>query len=108
MTAWILAILSVSCLLAAVNIWRLQQAVIRVSHQIADTSREHSDCLHNIRHYVGDEFAAQVLNVAADDYDSGDEIHRIKVLSRGYKEGGPSVPAMWLHDRADRLTDGEA
>lgn len=104
MTAWILALLAISCLLASVNIWRLQQVMIRVSHQIADTSKEHSDCLHYIAHYVGDSFAAQVLHVAAEDYDSGDEIARIKILSRDYVEGGPSVPAIWLHDRAERLT----
>lgn len=68
---------------------------------------EHSKCMALIASFVGDSFAAQVLRVAADDYDSADEIHRKKVLAQDYVEHGPSLPSMWLRDRAANILPEE-
>lgn len=66
--------------------------------------RAHAKCVAHIAHYVGDEFAASVLVQAAHDYDSVEEHSRMKVLARlRYQNNGPSMPAIWLLDRADRL-----
>ena len=54
--------------------------------------------------FVGDEWAAQVLEVAADDYESPQghaDIDRISRLI--YKADGPPVPSIWLRERADKL-----
>lgn len=83
-------------LVAAVSglYWRAQDA----------EDKAHAKCIAHIAHYVGDEYAAMVLSAAAHDYDSAEEFNHLKVLARmKYQAGGPSMPAIWLRDRADHL-----
>lgn len=68
------------------------------------TDTEHSKCMAAVMKYVGDEFAAQVLTVAADDYASASNHAELDRISRlYYQPDGPPVPTLWLHERADRL-----
>lgn len=86
----------IGVLLAAVSglYWRLQ----------GNGDREHAKCIAHITQYMGDEYAAMVLKAAAHDWDSAEEASRLKVLARlKHKQGGPSMPAIWLNDRAERL-----
>jgi len=68
------------------------------------TDHENAKCMAAVMHYVGNEWAAQVLDVAADDYASAanhpnlDRIGRLK-----YQPGGDPVPTIWMRERADRL-----
>lgn len=68
------------------------------------TDHNHAKCMAAVMAFVGDEFAAQVLTVAAEDYASPtshgdlDRISRLK-----FKPGGDPVPTIWLHERAERL-----
>lgn len=93
-----LLVLVIIVLLAACSglYWRSEQA----------EEKEHAKCIAHVAHYVGDEFAAMVLRAAAHDYDSAEEFGRLKVLARmKYAQGGPSMPAIWLEDRANRLRE---
>lgn len=86
-------------LAAALN--RLQWANEEIMH-VADV--DHAKCIGAVAAFVGDHYAAQVLRVAAEDYDSITEQDRAKrIADLRYTSGGPSVPALWLHDRAERL-----
>lgn len=65
---------------------------------------EHAKCMAAVMQFVGDEFAAQVLTVAADDYGSAEEQSNLARISRlHYQPGGPPVPTLWLGERAERL-----
>lgn len=65
---------------------------------------EHTKCMGAVMAFVGDEFAAQVLTVAADDYASVDSHgDRDRIARLQYQPGGPPIPTLWLHERADRL-----
>lgn len=65
---------------------------------------EHTKCMAAVMKFVGDEWAAQVLEVAASDYASAEAHHNLDRISRTvYKPGGPPVPAIWLRERADLL-----
>lgn len=68
------------------------------------TDAEHAKCVGAIMAYVGNEWAAQILDIAADDYASvesqGDRERISRLL---WTEGGDPVPAIWLRERATRL-----
>lgn len=66
--------------------------------------REHAKCIGAVMKFIGDEYAAQVLTVAADDYASAEAHNDLDRISRlVYSPGGPPVPALWLYERAERL-----
>lgn len=94
--------------LLAVAIYLLACAVKKVTWlheelQVASDT-EHTKCMGAVMRFVGNEWAAQVLDVAASDYASAtshSDIDRIQRLV--YKPGGPPVPAIWLAERAMKL-----
>lgn len=66
----------------------------------------HAKCIAHIASYVGNEFAAQVLTVAAEDYSSAEGQAEIRELANTkYAPEGPSIPALWLLDRAEGFRD---
>lgn len=68
---------------------------------------EHAKCLGATMKFVGDEFAAQVLEVAASDYDSVDSMTDLQRIGNlVWKQGGDSVPSLWLQERAEKLRIG--
>ena len=70
----------------------------------AATDTEHAKCMAAVMQFVGDEWAAQVLEVAAADYDSPGAQRDLDRIGRMvYKPGGAPVPTLWLQERADRL-----
>lgn len=65
---------------------------------------EHAKCIGAVAAFIGNEWAAQILEVAADDYTSPKahaDLDRIGRLV--YRPGGEPVPSLWLRERADRL-----
>jgi hypothetical protein len=65
---------------------------------------EHAKCVAATMAFVGDEWAAQILTVAADDYESPKGQQELDRISRlVYKPGGSPLPSIWLRERADRL-----
>lgn len=68
------------------------------------TDAGHAKCMGAVMKFVGDEWAAQVLDVAAADYESAmnhDQLDRIKRVQ--WTPGGPPVPSIWMRQRASRL-----
>jgi hypothetical protein len=69
-----------------------------------DMAHEHAKCMSMVAAFVGDEFAARVLEAAANDWDSAEEMGNLKMLAREeYKPGGPSMPAIWMRKRGESL-----
>lgn len=64
----------------------------------------HAKCIAHVTHYVGNEFAAMVLNAAADFYDSSEGRAKIsEIINTEYNHGDveESVPALWMRNRAN-------
>lgn len=64
---------------------------------------EHAKCIAHITDFVGNAFAARVLEAAADDYDSTAGKQRMAVLSHLTRPEGVTLPAHWMRDRAKNL-----
>lgn len=80
-----------------------EMVYVRDELQIA-ADVEHAKCMAAVMAFVGDEFAAQILDTAATDYASVEneaDLSRIRRLR--YKQDGEPVPAIWLRERAERL-----
>lgn len=68
------------------------------------TDAAHAKCMGAVMQYVGDEWAAQVLEVAASDWENVETLHDLDRISRlRYQPGGVSVPALWMEERAAAL-----
>lgn len=105
--ALLIAVLAL-CLMCTVLLYCFIRAVNALAWAKEDlqdvTDTEHVKCMAAVMAFVGDEYAAQVLAVAADDYasvESDADLDRIKRLL--WRQDGPPVPSIWLHERADRL-----
>lgn len=92
-----LLITVIALVLATKRINEMGQETIGVEHT------DHAKCIAHIAHYVGNEFAAQVLVAAADDFGSMDGQANLRRLAVGWQEGDGPVPALWLRDRADSI-----
>jgi hypothetical protein len=67
-------------------------------------SQSHAFCLATINASVSRAHAADVLEDAAHRWDAVEEQGHLKVLAREhYVPGGPSMPAIWMRDRAAML-----
>jgi len=64
---------------------------------------EHAKCMAAIMKYVGDEWAAAVLEGAAADYDSVESQRDLDRIRRLWRQDGPSIPNIWMQERADRI-----
>jgi hypothetical protein len=74
------------------------------SARLASRAVSHAQCVVNIEDYVSAVFAAEVLRAAAGDWDSTKEQANLHRLAREkYQPGGPSMPVIWLNDRANRI-----
>lgn len=67
--------------------------------------QEHAKCIGAVMEFVGNQFAAKVLEAASRDWDSVEERSNGNMANarRKHSPTSPSVPAIWLMDRADRL-----
>lgn len=107
---WLLIGVSIYALLATSRISYLTD----INKELSIKDTDHAKCIGAVAGFVGDTFAAKVLRLAADDYDSGEGQARLRELvHQGFlPESGPSLPSLWLYDRADNLVadyeDGEA
>lgn len=99
------ATLGVALCITFYVIVRLINEIVYVRDALQDSEDiEHAKCMAAVMQFVGDEFAAQVLDTAATDYDSVENEMDLSRISRlRYTEGGESVPAIWLRERAERL-----
>lgn len=68
------------------------------------SDNEHAKCMGAVMRYVGNEWAAQVLDIAAEDYASATshaDLERIRRVK--WHQEGPPIPTIWLQERAMRL-----
>jgi hypothetical protein len=86
-------------------IMRLSNALFEVKGELQDvTDFEHNKCMGAVMALVGDEWAAQVLDVAAADYASVEsQMDRDRIMRLLWHKGGEPVPSIWLRERATRL-----
>lgn len=71
-----------------------------------DNDHTHAKCLSMVAAFIGDEFAAQVLNAAATDYDTAEGQAQLAVMrDRVWVHDGPSMPSLWLRNRAEMILE---
>lgn len=107
MAALIIAVLVLS-VIVAILLFMVIKAVNEIQFlrddlaQIQDT--EHVKCLGAVMAYVGNQWAAQILDVAADDYASVEaDADKDRIGRLLWREDGDPIPSIWMRERADRL-----
>lgn len=92
--------------LAAVRIERLMWENREIQADALES--DHTKCMAMVAAFVGNDFAARVLEASADVYDSTDGQAALRrIASTVWTEEGDSVPAMWLRERADNMRADE-
>lgn len=98
---WLVAGAFVALLvMLALTQWRVNRLETEVRFARA---KSHAVCIMQMRDVIGLAHEAAVLRRAAEDFDSPEEVSRLIVLRRNFRENGPSVPSMWLTDQAQRI-----
>lgn len=107
---WVLAYVALMSAALIYVVYRWVEAE-RMARERADDAVKfvkvnHAACVAHMAHYVGDSFAAQVLRIAAEDFDSVEGQTKLREIgSQTFKIGGPSLVNLWLHDRADQFIE---
>lgn len=95
----------VLCLIMVYVIMRLSNELLYVRDELQMAAdAEHAKCMGAVMKFVGDQWAAQVLEVAAADYESAAnhaDIDRIGRLL--WRPDGSPVPSIWMRERAEKL-----
>lgn len=100
----ITALLVALAVSVAVNVGILLYAGYRADKAAREERRNHAACIAHVTEYVGNEFAALVLEHAADYYDSPEGERYLNRLARmKYKAGGPNMPVLFLYERAKEI-----
>lgn len=92
-----LVVVSVALALTTLKLLQTLRRLSQIEHG------EHAKCIAHIAHYVGDSFAAQVLEAAADDYDTALGRQQLSHLASVVRIEGQSIPATWLRHRAQGM-----
>lgn len=101
MNAVIIALL-IAILVVAVCVFFLH---VRMTLDAKTHKIDHAMCIAHVAHYVGNEFAASVLKAAAEDYNRPETQARLQILMREWVDGGPLLPAIWMTNRAEALSE---
>lgn len=80
--------------LTLIQMFRLIGMLTTVKHA------EHAKCIAHIAYYVGNKFAARVLEAAANDYDTALGRQQLSRISAANRVEGQSIPATWMRQRA--------
>lgn len=93
------------CLIMAYVVMKIVNEVLYLRDELQmSTDTEHVKCMGAVMKFVGDEWAAQVLEVAAADYENAAnhaDLDRIGRLL--WRPGGSPVPSIWMRERAEKL-----
>ncbi len=66
----------------------------------------HRRCVNRIVEATSTDHAVRVLREAAKDWeDPVAQGHMMLLAQRKYRAGGPSMPSIWLNDRADKIEE---
>lgn len=60
----------------------------------------HAKCIAHVSHYTGNQFAAQVLLAAAEDYTSPEGQHEVAVIAHRNQSSVEPIPSLWMRARA--------
>jgi hypothetical protein len=100
----VIALLAIAVGCLALSVVCMVVAFRLLSEHREEEKADHAKCLALIAGFVGDEFAARVLDSAAADYNTMDgqaEVARIRNTVWG--EGDEPVPTLWLRERASTM-----
>lgn len=65
---------------------------------------DHAVCIAAIAGFVGNQFGAQVLDAAAEYWETSEGKADVKrVIATQWTEQGPEIPSLWMRDRAAAL-----
>lgn len=104
MIGWIVALIFLALLLFSCRKIERTQDEVRAEQEAHRNCHVHT--MNALRTAVRRTDAAALLT-AADEYESIEGQARLKTLANTeYKPGGPSMPVIWLRDRAERLHPG--
>lgn len=107
MTGWVVAaVLLVLLLSALVGAYNMIESLRK---SVDNAHAEHLGCHETVIDVLTTASIrtdATALLQAADAYDSFMELGNLRRLQEQYRPGGPSVPALWLRDRADKMVGG--
>lgn len=100
MIGWLIATVWLLALMLALTVMK----TLHLSRSLSKAKDvEHAKCIAHVTDFVGNAFAARVLDAAGEDYDTAQGRHRMAVLSHMARPDDESLPAAWLKDRAKRL-----
>lgn len=104
MIAALLVALTVSICL---NVVVLVFSAMRLDKAGEEQRADHAKCIAHVTEYVGNEFAARVLESAGSFYDSPEGERYLNLLaSEKYTAGGPNVPVLFMRERAHEIRQG--
>lgn len=100
MNTWLLLLATAGIVIVMHLLTALAGRVEASARRSRQEQLDHLACIKALRGHV----EAAHLRAAADRWDSVESKPRLQVLSQArYSPGGPSMPAIWLRDEADRL-----
>lgn len=102
---WVLTLLVIALLIVLYVIVIRQMDTDDAMFNLAkEREQDHAKCMAMVAAFVGDTFAAQVLTAASVDYDSPEGQVELRMLAQNsWVEGGTSMPALWLRERAKSI-----
>lgn len=102
LTVWVL---SVSLLLTS----SVMVMALRRAEALEEEGRKaHAKCIALVSHYVGNQFAASVLEEAANRFETPEGKRKLhSLVETDWKPDGPSMPALWMRREANRIRNGE-
>lgn len=107
MTAFIIAALAfvIAALLAMLGAASIKVNALQSEARITRAG-QHAVCILTIQQAISGAHDAVLLRQLADKWDSVAEQGNLRVLAREqYSPGGPSMPAIWLRQQADIITE---
>ncbi len=102
-----LSLVAVGFSLAFVTIQRLSRRIQDLG-AVTDTKATtiHRRCVNRIVDATSADHAVRVLREAAADWeDPVVQGHMMLLAQKKYRAGGPSMPSIWLNDRADKIEE---
>lgn len=95
---WLLILMWLLTLVSLVMIFR------EVRRSMEASRADHAKCIAHVASVTSNRFVAARLRELADGWDTAEEMgeHR-RIANTLYRVGGPSVPAIWLREKADRI-----
>ena len=96
----VVSVVSVALLILACL--RIESALVTAHQAEVDG---HTGCTKGVLNVVSVAHEVKTLRLAADHWDTPSGQYDLKVLALRYETGGPSLAAIWLRDRAEKIEE---